>query len=159
MSISHQQPLPARPLTQTGVTNLKRLWGLTFYVRADGTEIYIFEGTRSDTINAWSQISIERDLAAVAEDRHLVCLYDLRGCALSPYAALQGYETIQQTPSAVRQSIAVITDNNAILRAMQSIVRRLTKPNLQQSILLFNDNASAEDWLNQRRAEIGFLSH
>ncbi|MCA9881963.1 MAG: hypothetical protein H6670_00185 [Anaerolineaceae bacterium] len=158
MSISHQQPLPARPLTQTGVTNLKRLWGLTFYVRADGTEIYIFEDTRSDTMNAWSQIATERDLLASAEQRHLVCLYDLRGCSFGPYAALRTYETVQQTPASIRQSVAVITGDNAITRTLQSIIRRLTKPNLQQSILLFNDNASAEDWLNQRRTEMDFLS-
>lgn len=139
---------------QTGVSNLKRQWGLTFYVRADGTDMYIFEDMRSETINAWSQIAIQRDLAAVAENRQLLCLYDLRGCTFGPYAALQAYETIQQTPSSLRQSIAVLIDNNASLRVMQGIIRRLTKPNLQQSILLFTDPANAELWLNKRRIEM-----
>ena len=136
------------------VSDLKRQWGLTFYVRSDGTDMYIFEDTRSDTINAWSQIAIQRDLAAAADNRHMVCLYDLRGCSVSPYAVLQGHETIQQTPPNVRQSNAVLIDDNGILRAMQSIIRRLTKPNLQQTILLFTDPANAELWLNQRRIEM-----
>lgn len=152
--MSNQQPTHTHPRGKAGVSNLKRQWGLTFYVRADETDMYIFEDTRSDTINAWSQIAIQRDLAAVAENRHLVCLYDLRGCAFGPYAALQAYETIQQTPSTVHQSIAVLIDDNAIMRAMQSIIRRLTKPNLQQSILLFTDPTNAELWLSQRRVEM-----
>ncbi len=128
--------------------------GFTVTTRKDGIIVYHVKDVRRDTIDSWLQAFQQHEEEALAANRHLRRLMDIRGAGLpTPYTITKAIEVISNDPEGLRESYAILVGDSMTSQILSSSLRHLRKWISNTS--LFTDEQTALDWLDERLSELG----
>jgi hypothetical protein len=128
--------------------------GFTVDHREDGIIVYRMVNVRRETIDSWVQAFQQHEEEALAENRHLRRLMDIRGAGLpTPYAIAKAVEVVSNDPEGLRESYAILVGDSMTSQILSNSLRHLRKWISNTS--LFTDEQTALHWLDERLAELG----
>lgn len=125
-----------------------------YYQRDDGINVYVLNRPTRPAIDELFEVGTRNDDLALAANRHVRSMIDLRKIMPTPYAGAKIVQSIASAPKNLRQSIAVITSNSITANLLRNIVNKLSDSE-KASIQLFAAPEEGLEWLEQRQAEIG----
>ncbi len=128
--------------------------GFSVTYREDGIIVYHLADVRRSTIDTWVEISHQHEAEALAENRHLRRVMDIREAGFpTPYSTIKTADLAKNSAHELRKSFAILVRDSMSGEIIRNAMRHINK--WVDSTRLFTDEQDALDWLNDRLTELG----
>lgn len=139
--------------TDEQTATITQVAGMRYYQRVDGIHVYSFTDSRRETVDALLTQGHQNDLDAHSRNEHMRALVDGRGVWMTPYAIATLLKTAQQTPPGLKESTAVVLNDNFVTGVLVGVLHKLPR-SVQANVRLFTSEAEALAWLNLRQEQL-----
>jgi hypothetical protein len=120
----------------------------------DGLIVYRVTAVKRQVVDCWVETFKRHEEKALADQRHLRRLMDVRGAGFpTPYAMSKAVEIVSHDPEDLRESYAILVGDSATNQIFSAALGHLDK--WLSNTRLFTDEQNALEWLQQRLAELG----
>lgn len=124
---------------------------LEYHYRDDDIHEFIFHSVADETIDLWVSTIHKIKPIAVESSAHIRSIYNIQGLWPTPYATRQAIAVNRLLPKHIRNSTALLMDDNSMGLTVAQMILRYMPSHTTQSRRIFFHTDEALRWLEDRR--------